>query len=207
MGIAFDLKLNSSNDITIGDDGDLTLTTTRTEMCAQTLTITLNTFQGEWFLDTSFGIPYIQEIIGVARKKSIADRIFLSAIADNAYVDSIESYTSTYDRDERYYTMTVTVTTSEGTVSTSFNTRPAAEYYYPTPSTGSTVTCSKYTMEPYAGELYYFENMDGLPLTTYSTWWNEWSDNIISTTQLGLVTQSGEYITNQDGEILEARTT
>lgn len=175
MGIAFDLKLDTSNDISIGGDRDLALTTTTTEMCVQTLGVTLNTFQGEWFMNTQFGIPYLQEIIGVARKKDTVDKIFLAAISDNNYVDSIDSYTSSFDRDERYYTMTVNVTVAENKVSTTFSTRPSQEYVYPVPSSVPTVTCSKYILEPYADELYYFENREGLPPDTYSTWWNEWS--------------------------------
>lgn len=204
MGIAFDLKLDTSNDITIGSDGDLALTTTTTEMCVQTLGITLNTFQGEWFMNTQFGIPYLQEIIGVARKKDTVDKIFLAAIADNNYVDSIDSYTSSFDRDERYYTMTVNVTVAENTVSTTFSTRPSQEYIYPTPSSESTVTCSKYILEPYAGELYYFENRDGFPLDTYSTWWNEWSKST-DITPTFITTDNDESIITKDGKYIHAR--
>lgn len=193
MGIAFDLKLDTSNDITIGDTGDLVLTTKRSEMCMQTLSITLNTFQGEWFLNTNFGIPYIQQIVGVARKKESVDKIFLAALADNDYVDSIVSYTSSFDRDNRYYSIQASVQVAEEVVSTTFSTRPSDEYYYPTPSTESTVTCSKYTLEPFAGELYYFENIDGLPFNTYATWWNEWSGSEITEIV---------YVTDEQGQVL-----
>lgn len=203
MGIPFDLKLDTSNDLSLSS-GDLTLTTTATEMCVQTLGITLNTYQGEWFMNSLFGIPYLQEIIGVARKKDTVDKIFLAAIADNDYVDSIDSYTSSFDRDDRYYTMTVTVVVAEQTVSTTFSTRPSQEFIYPTPSTSSNVTCSKYILEPYAGELYYFENRDGYPLDTYSTWWNEWSKST-DTTPTFVTTNSGETILTDDNKYIHAR--
>ena len=73
------LKLDGSNDLVMVD-GDLTLTTTKSEIAAQTLGITLRTFRGEWFLNSNFGVPYLQEIIGVAKKKEIVDRIFLSTM-------------------------------------------------------------------------------------------------------------------------------
>ena len=126
MGIPFDLKLDGSNDLVMVD-GDLTLTTTKSEIAAQTLGITLRTFRGEWFLNSNFGVPYLQEIIGVAKKKEIVDRIFLSTIASNVYIDNINSYTSSYDRDDRYYSMNVTVTVGEQVVSALFSTQPSEE--------------------------------------------------------------------------------
>ena len=74
MGIPFDLKLGLTNDLVLVD-GDLTLTTTRTEIAAQTLGITLKTYRGEWFLNSNFGVPYLQEIIGVAKKKEVVKAV------------------------------------------------------------------------------------------------------------------------------------
>jgi len=203
MGIPFDLKLDSSNDITI-TDGDLVLTTTNTEMCVQTLGITLNTYQGEWFLDTTFGVPYLQEIVGVARKKDTVDKIFLSYISENAYVDNIDSYSSSYDRDERYYTMTVTLTVAESTVSTTFSTRPSQEYIYPAPSDTVTLTCDTVDAATYANRLYYFENVDGLPENTYATWWNEWTSTSTETTS-AITAQDGTFILTQNSQNILAR--
>lgn len=203
MGIPFDLKLDTSNDITI-TDGDLVLTTTNTEMCVQTLGITLNTYQGEWFLDTTFGVPYLQEIIGVARKKDTVDKIFLSYISQNDYVDNINSYTSSFDRDERYYTMTVTLTVAESTVSTTFSTRPSEEYVYPTPSDEISLTCDTVDAADYANKLYYFENVDGYPVNTYSTWWNEWTSTSSSTTS-AILAQDGAAIITQNSLNILAR--
>lgn len=174
MGIPFDLKLDSNNDLIISK-GDLTLTTTRAEICAQTLGITLRTFQGEWFLDSTFGVPYLQEIIGVARKKDTLDKIFLSYIARNEYVDSINSFVSSHDRDDRYYQMSVNVLVGEETVTANFSTQPSEEFIYPVPiEDNSSIICSDYLVQQSANRLYKFENIDGLPKTTYSTWWNEW---------------------------------
>ncbi len=176
MGIPFDLKLGLTNDLVLVD-GDLILTTTKTEIAAQTLGITLKTYRGEWFLNSNFGVPYLQEIIGVAKKKEVVDRIFLAQIANNVYVDNINSYTSFFDRDERYYSMNVTVTVGADTVTSLFNTQPAEEFIYPeSGDDNASISCEAFEIVSSANRLYRFINFVGLPRDTYSTWWNEWTD-------------------------------
>lgn len=176
MGIPFDLKLGTTNDLVI-NSGDLVLTTTKTEIAAQTLGITLKTFRGEWFLNSQFGVPYLQEIVGVAKKKEVVDRIFLAEIARNIYVDNINSYRSTYDRDDRYYQMTVTVTVGADTVTSIFNTQPSEEFIYPeSGDDNASITCEAFEIVDSSNRLYRFINFVGLPRDTYSTWWNEWVD-------------------------------
>lgn len=176
MGIPFDLKLGATNDLVI-NSGDLVLTTTKTEIAAQTLGITLKTFRGEWFLNSQFGVPYLQEIVGVAKKKEVVDRIFLAEIARNIYVDNINSYRSTYDRDDRYYQMTVTVTVGADTVTSIFNTQPSEEFIYPeSGDDNASITCEAFEIVDSSNRLYRFINFVGLPRDTYSTWWNEWVD-------------------------------
>jgi hypothetical protein len=179
MGIPFDLKLGMDNDLIIAD-GDLTLTTTKTEIAAQTLGITLKTYRGEWFLNSEFGVPYLQEIVGVAKKKEVVDRIFLSEIANNIYIDNINSYSSSFDRDERYYSMNVTVTVGADTVTTLFNTQPSEEFIYPeSGEDNASITCEAFEIVDSANRLYRFINFVGLPRDTYSTWWNEWVEEAL----------------------------
>lgn len=198
MGIPYDLKLGSDNDL-IMDDGDLVLTTTRTEIAAQTLGITLKTYRGEWFLNTTFGVPYLQEIIGVARKKDIVDRIFLAEIAKNIYIDTINSYKSYYDRDQRYYNMDVVVTVGADIVTTSFNTQPSEEFIYPEAGDdNAAITCEAYTIVESSNRLYRFINFVGLPHDTYSTWWNEWVKVVPNGYQI--ITQLGEDLITQNSQ-------
>ena len=198
MGIPFDLKLGTDNDLIIAD-GDLTLTTTKTEIAAQTLGITLKTYQGEWFLNSNFGVPYLQEIIGVARKKDVVDRIFLAQISNNIYVDNINSYTSSFDRDERYYSMNVTVTVGADTVTTLFNTQPSEEFIYPeSGEDNASITCEAFEIVDSANRLYRFINFVGLPRNTYSTWWNEWVEVVPNGYQI--ITQLGEDLITQNSQ-------
>lgn len=197
MGIPFDLKLDVNNDLLLVS-GDLTLTTTKTEIAAQTLGITLKTYRGEWFLNSNFGVPYLQEIIGVAKKKEVVDRIFLAEIANNIYVDNINSYTSYYDRDERYYNMTVTVTVGADTVTSLFNTQPSEEFIYPeSGDDNAAITCEAFEIVESSNKLYRFINFVGLPRNTYSTWWNEWSEGIL--TQKQIITDDNKAINTQNG--------
>lgn len=198
MGIPFDLKLGPNNDL-IMDDGDLVLTTTRTEIAAQTLGITLNTYRGEWFLNTNFGVPYLQEIIGVARKKDIVDRIFLAEIAKNVYIDTINSYKSAYDMDQRYYSMTVMVTVGADTVTSIFNTQPSEEFIYPEAGEdNAAIICEAYSIVENSNRLYRFINFVGLPRNTYSTWWNEWAEVVPNGYQI--ITQLGEDLITQNSQ-------
>lgn len=198
MGIPFDLKLGTDNDLIIAD-GDLTLTTTKTEIAAQTLGITLKTYQGEWFLNSNFGVPYLQEIIGVVRKKDVVDRIFLAQISNNIYVDNINSYTSSFDRDERYYSMNVTVTVGADTVTTLFNTQPSEEFIYPeSGEDNASITCEAFEIVDSANRLYRFINFVGLPRNTYSTWWNGWVEVVPNGYQI--ITQLGEDLITQNSQ-------
>lgn len=198
MGIPFDLKLGPNNDL-IMDDGDLVLTTTRTEIAAQTLGITLNTYRGEWFLNTNFGVPYLQEIIGVARKKDIVDRIFLAEIAKNVYIDTINSYKSAYDMDQRYYSMTVMVTVGADIVTSIFNTQPSEEFIYPEAGEdNAAIICEAYSIVENSNRLYRFINFVGLPRNTYSTWWNEWGEVVPNGYQI--ITQLGEDLITQNSQ-------
>lgn len=204
MGIPYDLKLGSDNDL-IMDDGDLVLTTTRTEIAAQTLGITLKTYRGEWFLNTNFGVPYLQEIIGVARKKDIVDRIFLAEIARNIYIDTINSYKSSYDRDQRYYNMDVVVTVGADTVTTSFNTQPSEEFIYPEAGDdNAAITCEAYTIVESSNRLYRFINFVGLPENTYSTWWNEWATE--TAVERMMVSDSGSVLSTNNNFGITAMT-
>lgn len=60
--MAYDLALNyNSWDLAI-EDNDLILTDGAVRI-AQQILITLRFWYGEWFLDTSLGVPYLEEIL------------------------------------------------------------------------------------------------------------------------------------------------
>lgn len=94
-------------------NGQATVTYTQSEIVAQRLKITLFTFLGEWFLDTSVGVPYFQQVLGKGRSKSAIDVIFQSIIAADPGVIEIKEFSSTLDSGARGYEMTFSVRVSK----------------------------------------------------------------------------------------------
>lgn len=128
-----DFKLGEDGDVIISN-GKFTLLDTIQEAVRQRLQIVLNTFQGEWFLNTTFGIPYRQRILGKGLTKTEIDAIFLNKITQDPDVIKVLSFFSTYNSIKRGYDLTFEVLTVEGKlrVYSPFET-PNDEVLYPTP--------------------------------------------------------------------------
>lgn len=120
-----DILLN--NDVTspsFGDsvwiNGPLTsdnLTVDPSSVVAQRLRIRLNTFLGEWFLNTEYGVPYFQRILGKKVKKTAVDRIFQEQILAERGVREIVSFSSTFQK--RQYEMSFRVRALDGSITDS----------------------------------------------------------------------------------------
>jgi hypothetical protein len=79
-----DLLLDSQTDLSLVS-GDLALADGSAE-AAQRIRDALKTLQGEWFLDTTYGLPYIQQILVKNPSMPILGALFKQAIL--AAVDS-----------------------------------------------------------------------------------------------------------------------
>lgn len=112
-----DLLLDSLTHDLVFVNGKATVTQTQSEIVAQRLKITLYTFLGEWFLDTSIGVPYFQQILGKNRSKNAVDIIFQNIIAADPGVIEIREFESTMDN-TRGYTMTFSVRVTGNEVAT-----------------------------------------------------------------------------------------
>ena len=120
-----DILLN--NDVTspsFGDaiwiNGPLTsenLTTDPASVVAQRLRIRLQTFFGEWFLATDYGVPYFQRILSKKVSKTSVDRIFQEQILSERGVREIVSFSSTFQN--RQYDMSFRVRALDGSVTES----------------------------------------------------------------------------------------
>lgn len=97
-------------------NGQATVTYTQSEIVAQRLKITLSTFLGEWFLDTTIGVPYFQQIFGKGRSKAAVDVIFQRIIAADPGVIEIREFSSVIDNQGRGYEMVFTVRVADGTI-------------------------------------------------------------------------------------------
>lgn len=173
--MSFDFKLDKDSHDLFFENGDLTFTKKIDQELGQRLKIKLNTFETEWFIDQTYGIPYSQEIIGKARNKRDVDTIFISEVRAEEGVNSIESYSSEWDKLLRVYKLKLNVLTTEGTIPIAVETNPQTEWIYPDFGDDNPRTdCGLDDVKDYVNKLYEFININGLPESTYSTWINGW---------------------------------
>lgn len=98
-------------------NGDTPATDNFTESVAQRVFILLRTFETEWWLNTTTGIPYLQRILGKKANKTTVDRIIQQKVLAEEGVSSIERYTSTLGGD-RVYSANMVIRTTQGTTFT-----------------------------------------------------------------------------------------
>ena len=82
----------------------------------QKIKIHLNSFYGEWFLDSTYGVPYFQSIFARKLTKSNIDSIFKNQILSVNGVKEILSYSSTLQN--RIYSYTANIRYEDGSTST-----------------------------------------------------------------------------------------
>ena len=90
-----------------------------------------DTFNGEWFLDTDFGVPWFQQILGKQRSKATGDSIIQEEIYKEPDVRSIKSFTSEWDRVGRSYRMTAVIEADDRSLITLTNT-PTGQFTFTT---------------------------------------------------------------------------
>lgn len=115
-----DIQLDNTGDIDISDY-TMSLTYDLTESVKQRISIKLKFFKGEYFLDTTIGIPYFQQVFVKGVNKGVIDSIFKNAISRTDGVDKILFYTSTLNNSLREYSANWSVQlvngdTVEGTI-------------------------------------------------------------------------------------------
>ena len=83
---------------------------------AQSVKTRLLLWQGEWFLDTSVGTPWMTEVLG-AHTQSLYDMAIRTVILQTPGVISIDNYSSTLDQLKRNLSISMTLNTQYGTTS------------------------------------------------------------------------------------------
>ena len=89
-------------------------TQSRVDVVAQRLIIRLRNFRGEWFLDTSYGVPY-WSFLGKKVKKSSVDLIFQREILAENGVKELTFFESTFENRKYTLSFRVKVTTGDET--------------------------------------------------------------------------------------------
>jgi hypothetical protein len=105
------------HDLTIAK-GDLAICATDTEAIAQTIAVRLKTLEGEWFLDTTIGIPYLSEILGHKRSDRLLRTCVTQEILAVAGVKELTDFSFDHDRDSRSVTIKFTAVLSSNTTIT-----------------------------------------------------------------------------------------
>ncbi len=112
-----DLLLNTDTNDLVFVNGKCPVTQLLTDIVVQRLKVTLYTFLGEWFLDTTIGVPYFQQIFGKIRSKATVDLIFQRIISADPDVIEILTFESTISSSGRGYSMTFQVRVADNTAS------------------------------------------------------------------------------------------
>lgn len=81
---------------------------------AQSVTTRLKLWLGEWFLDTTVGTPWLQQVLG-KNTQSLYDTAIRTVVLQTVGVLSIEEYTSTLDSQNRSLAVSMTINTIYGT--------------------------------------------------------------------------------------------
>lgn len=111
-----DFLLNSNHDIS-WNNGPLTkefTTQPLIQTVGQRLKIRLLTFMGEYFLDTTYGVPYWQRLLGIKQtSKAAIDLILQQQILEESGVKEIVSFNSTFQNRQYSLSFSVKVVTGE----------------------------------------------------------------------------------------------
>lgn len=81
---------------------------------AQRLRGRLGLARGEWFADTSLGVPWVQTILGQRGSERIAETILQAAITSCPGVGALESFTLALNATTRHAAVTFRVRTVDG---------------------------------------------------------------------------------------------
>jgi hypothetical protein len=110
-----DLQLNSSTwDLEI-QNGDFVLIEDK-EALQQFLKQRLQTFLGEWFLDSSKGVPYFEEILVKRPQFEAVDSIFKTQILQTPGIINLESFEFDYDGPTRALSLSFRAQSIEGVI-------------------------------------------------------------------------------------------
>lgn len=108
-----DIK-TTNNDFVIVNN-NLVLVESR-EFVQQNLKQRLQTLLGECELDTSLGVPYIEEILGKRRQQSIVENILKDQILSTPGVIKLNSFSLEFEESTRILTVNFEVASESGTI-------------------------------------------------------------------------------------------
>lgn len=112
--MAYDLRLDPlTHDLLLAGDGALI---DGPERIVQQIKCTLLTLYGEWFLDTTFGVPYLESIMVKNPNRSEIEAILKDRIIDVPGVTGVRQMTIQIDREQRTLRVDFVATTDHGDI-------------------------------------------------------------------------------------------
>src|SRR5690606_17790014 len=101
MSVRFGLAIDeATNDLYLAADGNLAVVTDA-EAVGQHVRQRLQTFLGEWFLDTTAGVPWLDQILGKNYDPALAESVVKAEILATDGVEEILSFSVSFDRATR----------------------------------------------------------------------------------------------------------
>jgi hypothetical protein len=110
------LFINSDGDIEFDHTTNNLKVATGHEEIRQIILRNLETFEGEWFLDTTLGVPWFTEILSKQVTVAKVDALIMDVIVNSDGVLSLISYDSEYDKATRTLAVTFTAQTVAGII-------------------------------------------------------------------------------------------
>jgi hypothetical protein len=87
------------------------------ERVAQAIGIRLRTWLGEWFLDATHGVPYVDEVLGKGRRPEMVEAVLRAQILSVAGVRGIQSFSLSLNAQARTVRVDFAAVSAEGLVS------------------------------------------------------------------------------------------
>jgi hypothetical protein len=110
-----DFRLDADGDLDL-TNGEISLTGSGQEAIAQRLKQRLSFFLGEWFLDQTRGIPFIQQIFVKRPNPVVVDAVFKSEILQEPSVTELQEFELDLDTATRELTLSFRVQSEEGEI-------------------------------------------------------------------------------------------
>lgn len=97
IGLALD---QTTNDLFLRSDGSLAVVRDA-EAIGHHVRHRLKTYQGEWFLDTVAGVPWLDQVFGRQYDPALAESVVKAEIMDTEGVTNITAFSVSFDRKTR----------------------------------------------------------------------------------------------------------
>lgn len=97
IGLAID---PNTNDLFLRMNGEVAVVR-NAEAVGQHVRQRLKTFEGEWFLDITAGVPWLDEILGRGYDPALAEAVIKGEVLDTDAVNEITSFSVRFDRQRR----------------------------------------------------------------------------------------------------------